>query len=172
MKAKRAFSFLAATCTFGGVVCSIVAIIRIENYINPFLFGISCGLCGLLIGLPVGRKLNQLNQRLLLPHLQNQTIGHTVAVSFIGFGMLGGSYLNETISDFELKSCTIIEKDHSERRFRKAPQYYFKVGIDDKIQSITCDYDYWIILSNNDNIRIAYHNSPIGFDYISLPDER
>lgn len=158
---------------FIGIFTSIVGINKIQNNNHPYWFGFIFGGIGLTIGIWTALKLKPLiavNQRLkndyFLPIMY-------ISIGCFGLFLMTGSFLNQSLSKIDkCDKYQVINKYRQESRFRQPELNSLVVNIEGESYRLICSQDYWFRTSIGQSIDLCLHKSMLGFDYISLTDDK
>jgi len=154
---------------FIGIIGFVVGSDNIENYNHPYLFEIIVGGIGIALGIKTSLKLKPfiaVNQKL--------KTGYSIPVMFISAGFLGvflltGSLVNRKLSKVEDSvKYTVIDKYMSRGTLHTPGIISLNVIINGESQRLNCSRRYWDNVYIGQSIKLCYHTSPLGFDYISL----
>lgn len=156
-----------------GIFTSVIGICKIENYFHPYWFGLIFGGIGLLFGLVVSNKVKPyiaINQRI------KSEFGMTImyiSSGFIGVFLMSGALLNQSFSSIEkCDKFYVINKYRQESRFRMPEINSLVVNINGESYRIICSRDYWYRASIGQNIDLCLHNSVLGFDFVSVKNDK
>jgi uncharacterized protein YneF (UPF0154 family) len=160
---------------FGGMFAAIAAINNFKNYDNPYFFGFSFGIIGLIGGLFVAKRLKTrivINQK-----MQEVFYVSTIyiAIGFIGLTMLVGQYANNYLAtkdkcDSYYVADKIFKKGGSGRH-RGVELNILVVNVGGVNHRIITNNSYWQTVSVGQQIGVCIYKSVIGFDYIELTNE-
>ena len=170
MKNRFVLAALVYTVMAGGIICGFVAAFILKSYFHPWIFGCIFAPLGLLIGKYAGNKFELLIRKSDAPRIRSNKAGSYVTVSFAGFGLLFGVYLNQWISTSAPKTCFVVNKYESTGR-RGTHYYTLKLRFEDREEQVDCDNERWTRIAPGDSITMIYYESPIGFDNIQYPEE-
>ena len=158
---------------FGGMFAAIVGIDNFKNYNSPYFFGFTFGTFGLVIGLIVARKIKPyviLNPK-MLTNYSNLTI--MFSVGFIGSFMLGGQMLNSGFSHlYKCDKFVVLDKGFHKEGYKRVEKNILVMDIENKNYRLLCRHDYWQTISVGQTANACIYKSPIGFDYLTLPDNK
>jgi hypothetical protein len=158
---------------FGGMFSAIVAIDNFKNYSSPYLFGFLFGTIGLLAGLLVANKLK--NKIIINRQMQSNYYKSTmfIATGFIGFFMLIGQQVNTLLSTKEnCDNYTITDKIYRKGGHKRREINILVINIDGVAHRINTKHIYWRTVSVGQKITVCIYKSKIGFDYLTLPNEK
>lgn len=158
---------------FGGIVAAVVGVSYFENYNSPYLFGFITGTLGLIAGLWVTKKLKP--YVVFNPKISESysNLAILFSVGFIGAFMLAGQYLNSAMST--LVKCdrfAVTAKEFQKKGFRKPELYILILNVEGIEYKLICTHNYWRTISAGESVNACIYKSPVGFDYITLPDNR
>lgn len=158
---------------FIGIFGAIIGIDKIKNFDHPYLFGLIFGSVGVIIGIWVAIKLKR--HIALNPHVkQNYVIVIIfIATGFFGVSLMLSTFLNLRLSDIDkCERYQVINKYRQEYRFRQSEVNSLVVDINGKSCTLVCSREYWIRTSIGDNIDLCLHKSKLGFDFISIKNDK
>ena len=153
----------------GGVFTAVIGINKIQNYQQPYLFGLILGGIGLIIGVWIAFMLKPIiaiNQRqkndYYLPIL-------FISIGFFGLFLMTGSFINQGLSKIDkCDKFPVINKFMQESRFIQPEINSLVVNINGESCRIICSRDYWLRTSIGQSIDLCLHKSRLGFDFISV----
>lgn len=156
-----------------GILTSVIGINKIQNYYHPYWFGIIFGGVGLLIGIWTALKIKPIiavNLRMendyFLPIMY-------ISVGFFGLFLMTGSFLNQSLSTIDkCDNFPVIDKYRQESRFRQPEINSLVVNINGEPHRLICSQDYWYMTSIGNHINLCLHRSILGFDFISLTNDK
>lgn len=156
---------------FGGLIAGVIGFVRLQDYehtLRPFL---AFAVAGFLSGLFLWSRMQKSLERTVPAELRKGTSSFGTIIGFIGFGIYFGTVINTAISTGTTYNCEIEQKSHSLAGSRSVPRYYLYVKLNNKPTTIRCSYEYWNVLFIGDTIPVTYMKSPLGYNFIALPDE-
>lgn len=158
---------------FIGIITAVVGIHKIENYYHPYWFSILFGGIGLAVGFLVAKRYK--SSIAVNPKIKSD---FGMAIMYISTGFLGvflffGSVLNHKLSKIDkCENYMVINKYRTESRYRQPEINSLIVNIDGESQRLICSRDYWFRTSIGQSINLCIHKSKLGFDYISLTNDK
>ena len=158
------------TFLFGGIVLVVMAVGKFQNYNSPYLFAFSFGAIGLAVGIIIARKIKPYVILSSSPPADYSMVALMFSVGFIGSFLLAGHYFNAGIST--LHKCDrheIVGRQATQGGYRRPALNILTINIEQKEQQLLCSEMYWLRVRNE--ARVCIFNSPIGFDYLTLPDD-
>lgn len=162
------FAFL-----FGGIFAAIIGIDNFKNYYNPYLFGFTFGTAGLVTGILAARKIKPyviLNPRMMINY---SSLTIMFSVGFIGCFMLGGHILNARISHlYKCDNFVVMDKEFHKGGYKRAEKNILVIDIENESKKILCKKNYWQTITIGQTARVCIFKSPIGFGYLTLPDNK
>ncbi|MBK6444504.1 MAG: hypothetical protein IPF81_04105 [Bacteroidetes bacterium] len=158
---------------FGGMFATIVAVDNFKNYNSPYFFAFTCSTLGLVIGLIVARKIKPyiiLNPK-MLTNYSNLTI--MFSIGFIGSFMLVGHYYNSTISNlYKCNTFTVIDKEFHKGGVKRPEKNILILNVEGTSIRLLCTKAYWQTISVGQTANACIYKSPLGFDYLTLPEDK
>jgi len=162
-----------AVFLFWGIITGIIAIAKFENYNRPYLFGFCFGTIGLVIGIIVSNRLKPyliINSKMQEDYFK---IVMYISTGFIGSMMLLGHFFNSSISTIDKsENCYVVDKIYREGRYRKAELNILVINFEGEYHRLLCRHNYWQKIMVGDKVNICFYKSKIGFDYITLIDDK
>lgn len=158
---------------FGGMFAAIVGIDNFKNYYNPYLFGFTFGTFGLITGLLVSRKIKP--YVILNPKMHSNYSNLTImfSVGFIGSSMLIGHYMNLKISTLhKCDTFAVMDKEFHKGGFRRPELNILIVNIEGENRRLLSRANYWQPITVGQQVNVCIYKSPIGFDFLTLPDNK
>ena len=156
-----------------GVISVIVSVDRIKNYDNPALFGITFGAIGLAIGMIAAIKIRPF--MVTNPKIQSNfyLLAALFSYGVMGNILLGSQVINSSVSHLQkCEQLMIIDKEHREPQHKKFTESTLTVEIGGRNHRLFCSYRYWRAMTVGQKVNVCFYSSPIGFGYITLPDEK
>lgn len=158
---------------FGGIITTVIGINKIENYYHPYLFGLTFGGLGLIIGLWIAKKLKPIiavNQRMkkdyYLPTL-------FISIGFFGLFLMSASIMNQKISKVDFRDSFIVEnKYRQEYRYMQPEINSIVVQMNGGSRRLVCSYDFWIRTSIGQTVDLTNYESRLGFDFIKISNDK
>jgi len=172
-KSKIIYGIITMLMIFIGIITAVIAITQFENYHHPYLFGLVFGGLGLICGLIITSRLKpymgldkkQLND-FWLPQMY-------ISIGFIGLFLYTGTLINTSLSSVDTcDNYIVIDKFREEGGYRRPEINSLLVQINGYPYSLTCSYKYWEKVSPGQKINLCTHVSKLGFDYISVTDDK
>ena len=152
-----------------GIFTAVLGISRVENYINPYLFGLVFGGLGILIGTFIALKLKHfiaINQRLKENYFPAIFI---ISIVFFGTFLFAGSLVNQHFSiSVKCNNYAVINKYRQDYRYRSPEINSLVVNLNDHSHRLICSYNYWSRTSIGQPIHLCIYKSYIGFDFIAV----
>lgn len=158
---------------FIGMFGAIVGIDKIRNYYHPYLFGLIFGGIGVVIGVWFAKKVKRYIAVNTKTKQNYVTVILFIATGFFGVTLMLGSFLNQGLS--EIDKCDryqVINKYRQESRFRQPEINSLVVDLNGKSFRLVCSRDYWFRTSNGQEIDLCLHSSKLGFDFISITNDK
>lgn len=155
-----------------GILLSVLAITKFENYFHPYLFASAFSIVGVIIGYIISSSIKSF----VLTSNKNIT-DYTLArmyiiTGFIGFSLFFGVKTNSALSTLDYKDAPrILNKTQKESRYKSPGYHKLHFEIQGDLIDVRCSKDYWDYISMGQRINIEVYKSKIEFDYINLPDE-
>jgi len=158
---------------FIGIFGAIVGIDKIRNYYHPYLFGLIFGGIGVVIGIWFAKKVKR--HIAFNPQTKQNyfTVILFIATGFFGVSLMLCSFLNQGLS--EIDKCDkyqVINKYRQESRFRQPEINSLVVDLNGKSFRLVCSRDFWFSTSNGQEIDLCLHSSKLGFDFISITNDK
>jgi hypothetical protein len=156
-----------------GIFTSVIGIIKIQNYNHPYWFGLVFGGIGALFGIWISKRLKPwiaVNQRLRNDYYLPVVY---LTVGFFGLFLMAGSFINQSLSNVDTcDDFVVINKYRQESRFRQPEINSLVVKIYERPQRIICSRNYWFRTSKGQSVSLCLHKSKLGFDFISLTNDK
>ena len=155
-----------------GIFASVLSIIKIQNYVHPYFFGLCLGIVGLVLGIFMSIRLKPyvcFNSKMYNEYVR---IPVSIVSGFIGSLLFLGVTINQSLSQIE--KCgyyKVVDKMYREGRSRQPSIIKLYVEMDRKINTIHCNQKYWESVIIGQEIYICYYKSKLGFDYLLLDYE-
>jgi hypothetical protein len=159
--------------SFGGVYAFIVTTFNIKNYYSPYLFSFIFGGFGLLVGLLVSSKIKP--HVLLNPTMRDNYYSVSIIFSFgfIGCFMFFGQLLNSRISNlYKCDEFEVVDKEFHKGGTKRIEKRILIVEIENEYQRIHCFKKIWDSTTIGQKVNVCIYESPIGFDYLTLKDNK
>jgi len=156
-----------------GIITAVVGINMIENYYHPYWFSIIFGGLGLIVGFLIAKRFKPYIA--VNPQIKSN---YGMAILYISTGFLGlfllfGSLLNQRLSKIDkCENYVVINKYRTESHYRQPEINSLIVNIDGESQRLICSRDYWFRTSIGQNINLCLHKSKLGFDFITLTNDK
>ena len=139
-----------------GILISAVAIVRIQNYYQPYLFGLIFGGLGISVGIWTSTKLKYYTY-------------FDISVLLFGLFLMVGSFINESSP----KECNKYQvTDRKQYTMRGRSSYILYVDINGESRKLKCSYEFWKSNLKSQSINLCLHDGKLGFDYISAKDDK
>ncbi len=156
-----------------GILTAVIGINKIQNYYHPYWFGLIFGGVGLVIGIWTAIKIkpiiavnNRLKNDYFLPIMY-------ISSGFFGLFLMTGSFLNQSLSTIDKRdNFPVIDKYRQESGYRQPEINSLVVNINGESHTLTCSYDYWYKTSVGDRINLCLHRSKLGFDFITVTNDK
>ena len=158
---------------FIGMYGAMIGIDKVRNYYHPYLFGLIFGGIGVIIGIWFAKKVKR--HIAVDPQTKQNYVAVilSIATGFFGVSLMLGSFLNQGLS--EIDKCDkyqVINKYRQERRLKQPEINSLVVDLKGKSIRLVCSHNYWFRTSNGQEIDLCLHNSKLGFDFISITNDK
>jgi hypothetical protein len=158
---------------FGGIITAVIGINKIENYYQPYLFGLIFGGLGLFVGLLAARKLKPIiavNQRIkneyYLPTLY-------ISIGFFGLFLMSASIINLKSSKVNYRdNFIVVNKYRQEYRYMQPEINSIVVQMNGNSHRLVCSYDFWVRTSVGQTVNLTNYKSRLGFDFIEISNDK
>ncbi len=160
------------TILFGGMFSAIVAIHSFKNYNNPYIFGFTFGMIGLLIGIFIATKIKPYVLLNSIMQSNYSNFKFIFALGFIGHFLLVGFYLNDSLSTLnDCKRYIVINKEYRKGGRRQPELHVLILKIKGENCRLLSKPDYWKSILIGQEITVCDYKSRIGFDSKKLPND-
>ena len=158
---------------FGGLLASVIAAIKFENYDNPYLFGLTFGTLGLISGFLVGRKIKPYVILNLTMNSNYLYASFLFSFGFIGSFLLIGHYINLSLSKLDYcANYIILNKELIRGGRHTVSKNILVLSSSTRNTNILCDLDYWNNVKIGQKVNLCYYESLIGFNYSELTNNK
>lgn len=172
-KSRKIVTVILLLCfCFWGIIAGGITIAEIQNYTNPWIFGFSTAIIGIIVGYLIARRTKDY---LAVTRKLRSEYGRVIfilSVAFMGTFMLLGNKFNRTFAlEEKCDDYTILDKFHEKGGRDKLPIIVLLVDIEGKQEIIHCNLPYYAQLQIGGKINICQCSGFLGFDYLNLTNQ-
>jgi len=163
------FRIILISLLLTGTMTTVIGIDRIENYYEPYIFGIVFGGPGLALGILIALKskpyINENNDYI--------NLFLSILIFLFGIFLFTGSLINEKVSKIENSDHYVVTNKYRQKSGYRTPEINsLIIDVNGFPHRLICSYSYWKKINTGQTINLNFYTSKLGFDYMKLPDEK